>query len=64
MSDVLWMALALFLVLEGLLPAINPAGWRQMFEQILRLSDAQLRRFGLVSMSIGLVLLWLFGSQG
>ncbi|NBD21507.1 DUF2065 family protein [Aquabacterium fontiphilum] len=63
MSDVLWLALALFLVLEGLLPALNPSGWRRMFEQILQLSDQQLRTFGLVSMCLGLTLLWVFGGS-
>lgn len=58
MSDALWMALALFLVLEGLMPAINPAGWRRMFEQILLLDDQKIRTVGLVSMVAGLVMLW------
>lgn len=59
MSDALWMALALLLVLEGLMPAINPSGWRRMFEQILGLQDHQIRLAGLLSMVAGLVLLWL-----
>ena len=59
MSDALWMALGLFLVLEGLMPALNPAGWRRLFEQILQLNDAQLRGFGLASMSLGLLVLWI-----
>ncbi len=59
MSDAIWIALALLLVLEGLMPAINPAGWRRMFEQIMRLSDQQIRTIGLVSMVAGLVVLWL-----
>ena len=59
MSDAIWIALALLLVLEGLMPAINPAGWRRMFEQIMRLSDQQIRTIGLVSMVVGLVVLWL-----
>jgi uncharacterized protein YjeT (DUF2065 family) len=58
MSDAIWIALALLLVLEGLMPAINPAGWRRMFEQLLRLNDQQIRTAGLISMVIGLVLLW------
>ncbi len=58
-DDVLWAALALVLVIEGLMPAINPAGWRRMFEQLLRLDDQQVRTAGLVSMVLGLVLLWL-----
>ncbi len=58
MSDALWTALALLLVLEGLMPAINPAGWRRMFEQLLQLGDQQIRTFGLISMLAGLLLLW------
>lgn len=59
MSDAIWIALALLLVLEGLMPAINPGGWRRMFEQLLRLSDQQVRTIGLISMVAGLILLWL-----
>jgi len=59
MSDAIWIALALLLVLEGLMPAINPGGWRRMFEQIMRLSDQHIRTIGLVSMVLGLIFLWL-----
>ncbi len=59
MPDAIWTALALLLVLEGLMPAINPGGWRRMFEQIMHLSDQQIRWMGLVSMVIGLLALWL-----
>ena len=52
-----WLALALLLVLEGLLPFLSPAGWRRMFEQLLKMSDGQIRFFGLCSMALGL-LLW------
>jgi len=62
MSDAIWIALALLLVLEGLMPAINPAGWRRMFEQIMRLNDQQIRTIGLVSMVVGLIVLWLLQS--
>jgi len=58
MVDAMWLALALLLVLEGLMPAINPGGWRRMFEQILQLPDHQIRMVGLVSMVAGLLLLW------
>jgi uncharacterized protein YjeT (DUF2065 family) len=46
-------ALALYLVLEGILPFVSPDGWRRIAE----LSALQLRVFGLVSMLAGLVLL-------
>jgi len=57
-SDTLWLALALVLVIEGLTPFLSPKGWRQMFEQILHLSDGQLRFFGMCSILVGLVLIW------
>jgi len=42
------------LVIEGLLPLLSPRGWRGMFEQILKLSDGQIRFFGLCSIAVGL----------
>jgi len=58
MGDSLWIALGLVLVIEGFLPFFNPAGWRRMFEQVLKLDDGQLRFFGLISIAIGLLLIW------
>jgi uncharacterized protein YjeT (DUF2065 family) len=55
----LLVAFALFLVLEGILPFINPAGLRRMMAVISTLNDAQLRFAGLSSMLAGLVLLYL-----
>lgn len=54
----LGIGLALLLVLEGILPFLNPQGVRRMLDLISRLSDAQLRFAGLTSMLIGLVLLY------
>lgn len=47
--------MALLLVMEGLLPLISPAGWRRLFEQILALSNGQIRFFGLCSIALGLL---------
>ena len=58
MSDVLWLALALMLVLEGLLPLLAPARWRHMFSEILKLGDGQIRFFGLTCVAAGLILWW------
>lgn len=58
-SDIFWSALALVLVLEGLFPFISPGGWRNTFHKLLTLQDGQLRFFGLCSILIGLVLLWI-----
>lgn len=54
-GSTLWVALALLLVFEGLLPFISPAAWRRMFAQILALSNGQIRFFGLCSIVMGLV---------
>jgi uncharacterized protein YjeT (DUF2065 family) len=58
-ADLLWSALALVLVLEGLFPFISPGGWRKMFQRLMTLQDGQLRFFGLFSILAGLLLLWL-----
>ena len=58
-SDTLWLALALVLVFEGLLPFLSPGGWRRMFTQVLQLRDGQLRFFGLCSIVAGALLIWL-----
>ena len=53
----LFAALALYLVIEGLLPFASPASWRQSLTLISRMSDVQLRIFGLSIIVAGLVLL-------
>ena len=57
-SDLIWAALALMLVFEGLFPLLAPRGWRATFERIMSLRDGQLRFFGVCSVVLGLVLLW------
>lgn len=52
-------ALALMLVIEGLMPFVSPAGWREVFAKLLALSDGQIRFIGLASLLVGLVALWL-----
>jgi len=60
MLDWVWGALALMLVLEGLLPFLSPTAWRSVFERALKLSDGQIRFMGLSSMLVGLLLLLLW----
>jgi uncharacterized protein len=57
-ADTLWLALAVMLVLEGLLPFASPAAWRKMFAQLLSLRDGQIRFFGLGSIILGLLTIW------
>ena len=60
-SDLLLSALALMLVVEGLLPFLSPTSWRQVFQRALQLTDGQIRFMGLASMAVGLIALLLLG---
>jgi uncharacterized protein len=57
--DSLWAALALVLVVEGLLPFLAPRLWRERFAKLVSLSDGQLRFIGLVSILSGVVAYWI-----
>jgi uncharacterized protein len=52
------MALALMLILEGVLPFIAPTVWRETFRKITQMSDGQIRFVGLSSMIVGLLILY------
>ena len=51
-------ALALVLVIEGLMPFLSPAAFRRTMEQVGRIPDRSLRIIGLVSMAVGVALLY------
>ena len=57
MGTLLLMALALMLILEGVLPFLAPNLWRDTFRRITQMSDGQIRFVGLSSMIVGLLLL-------
>ncbi len=52
-------AFCLLLVLEGILPFLYPGRWRQLVAVLATMDDAKLRVMGLVSMLVGLALLYL-----
>lgn len=53
-----WLAaIGLVLVIEGILPFVAPAVWREGFGRMLELKDGQLRFIGATSMLGGLFLL-------
>ena len=58
-AQVFWSALALVLVIEGLLPFASPDGWRRSFEKLTQMRNGQLRFFGLCGIAGGLILLWI-----
>ena len=57
MGTTLLMALALMLILEGVLPFLAPNLWRDTFRRITQMSDGQIRFVGLSSIIAGLLLL-------
>ena len=59
MGGNLLMALALMLVIEGLLPFLLPGIWRDTFRRLTEMSDGQIRFIGLSSMLAGLLLMFL-----
>ena len=59
MGNSLLTAVALMLVIEGVLPFLVPNLWRETFRRLIELTDGQIRFVGLTSMLAGLLLLYL-----
>jgi uncharacterized protein YjeT (DUF2065 family) len=59
--DVIWSdllaAIALLMVIEGMVPFLNPQSLRKMLETVSQLDDRTLRIIGLFSMIVGVILL-------
>ena len=62
MKSSLLTAIALMLIIEGILPFVAPATWRETFARLVRMADGQIRFIGLSSMVVGLVLLFIFSN--
>jgi uncharacterized protein YjeT (DUF2065 family) len=52
-------AVALYLVLEGMLPFLNPQAMKRVMMSIATLPDRHLRWWGFASMAAGSILLYL-----
>ena len=51
-------AVALMLVIEGILPFVSPAVMRQVFAAMATMDNHKLRLTGLISMAAGIILLY------
>ncbi|MCG9598896.1 DUF2065 domain-containing protein [Vibrio sp. Isolate25] len=60
MSNSLWMALGLVLIVEGIGPLIAPNGWRNMVAQLSEQPNNQLRRIGGCLVVAGAVIAYVF----
>lgn len=58
-TSILVTVVALMLIIEGVLPFLLPAVWRDTFRRLTEMSDGQIRFVGLSSMLAGLLLLFL-----
>ncbi len=52
-------AFGLLLVIEGILPAFNPRGFHQALQVLLAVDEQPLRVWGIISMALGAVLIYL-----
>jgi len=59
MGQELAIAVALLLIVEGIVPFLNPNGLRRVLLSLAQLTDSQLRFGGLTSMLLGVVLLYI-----
>jgi len=58
MSNYWLAALGLMLVLEGIMPFVSPAAWRDTLRKVSQLHDGQARFIGLTLMLGGLLLIY------
>ena len=56
--QVLPAAIALVLIIEGLMPFISPDRWRNMLEVVSKMDDRVIRNIGLGSMLLGVAILY------
>ena len=59
MWNELWIAVALMLVIEGIVPFLSPDTVRRMIATMTQMDDRSIRMAGLLSMLAGLGLLYL-----
>ena len=58
MWDTLWTAMGLVLVIEGLMPSLNPKAFKKTMSTIREMDERTLRTMGLISMSIGATIVY------
>lgn len=54
-------ALALMLVIEGLVPLVAPSAWRETFRRLIEMRNGQIRFIGAASI-VGGAILYLFAA--
>ena len=57
--DVFILAIAIFLLFEGVMYALFPEQTKKMLSTVLSMDTNNLRIFGLIMVSIGVLLIWI-----
>ena len=55
-------ALAIVCIIEGVMPFLNPAGMKRLLNRMAAMEEREMRIIGLVSMLVGLAILYLVRS--
>jgi uncharacterized protein YjeT (DUF2065 family) len=58
----LFAALAIVCIIEGVMPFVNPGGMKRLLSRIASMEDREMRIAGLISMAVGLTILFLVRS--
>jgi uncharacterized protein YjeT (DUF2065 family) len=58
MWEALLIGFALMLVLEGIVPFLYPAKWRNLVATLSQISDKHLRTMGMMSMLLGIAIVY------
>ncbi len=59
-----FVGVCLFLIFEGIMPFISPDKYKEYIKKIAETEDGKLRIYGLVSMVLGIVVLFLINANG
>jgi uncharacterized protein YjeT (DUF2065 family) len=59
MWEIILTAFSLVLVIEGILPFINPASYKKTLLEVVKMPESNLRIMGLMSMIAGVIMLYL-----
>lgn len=64
MNSIVWMALGLVLIVEGLGPMLWPKLWRRMILAMVQMPDTMLRRVGGGLVVAGIVIYYMLSAHG
>lgn len=57
-TEYFFTALALLMVVEGIMPSVSPRSWRTMMVKLSQQPDSSLRMMGLISMIFGALIMY------